>query len=229
MTDSFGARLRAQRERKRIGLTAIANDTKIKASLFDGLERDDVSGWPSGIFRRAFIRAYAEAIGLDPEPVVREFLERFPDPNDERPAQPAGRDPAAAATARDVNQDGSSELRLTLDDSGSRLASLRPKLAGDRSQRVSAAVCDVVMVLAAGVLTFAVFGRFWTPLAIAALTYYGVGVAVSGNSFGVWLIANRRGAMARRTLTAVPAPVVRHRDAAANVRPFEAREFDKAV
>ena len=49
-------------------------------SLLEALERDDVSHWPSGIFRRAFIRAYAHAIGLDPDVVVREFLEVHPDP-----------------------------------------------------------------------------------------------------------------------------------------------------
>ncbi|PYR02245.1 MAG: DUF4115 domain-containing protein, partial [Acidobacteria bacterium] len=65
MNDSFGTRLRAQRERQRIGLAAIAHSTKINVALFEALERDDVSRWPSGIFRRAFIRAYAEAVGLD--------------------------------------------------------------------------------------------------------------------------------------------------------------------
>ena len=46
------------------------------------LERDDVSHWPAGIFRRAFIRAYAHAIGLEPDVVVREFMELHPDPDD---------------------------------------------------------------------------------------------------------------------------------------------------
>src|SRR6185295_6092582 len=52
----------------------------IKLSLLEALEHDDVSRWPSGIFRRAFVRAYAQAIGLDPDVVVREFLELYPDP-----------------------------------------------------------------------------------------------------------------------------------------------------
>ena len=79
MDESFGARLRAQRERQQVALTAIAEQTKIKLSLLEGLERDDVSRWPEGIFRRAFVRAYALAIGLDPDVVVREFLELHPD------------------------------------------------------------------------------------------------------------------------------------------------------
>jgi hypothetical protein len=80
MSDSFGARLRARREEQAIALVTIAEQTKIKLSLLEALERDDVSRWPSGIFRRAFIRAYADALGLDPDAVVREFLEVHPEP-----------------------------------------------------------------------------------------------------------------------------------------------------
>jgi transcriptional regulator with XRE-family HTH domain len=80
MPDSFGARLRERREQQQVALSTIAEQTKIKISLLEALERDDVSHWPSGIFRRAFIRAYAHAIGLEPDVIVREFLELYPDP-----------------------------------------------------------------------------------------------------------------------------------------------------
>jgi cytoskeletal protein RodZ len=80
MPDTLGARLRYERERRQIALRSIAEGTKIGMSLLEGLERDDVSRWPSGIFRKSFVRAYAQAIGIDPEPVVREFVEQHPDP-----------------------------------------------------------------------------------------------------------------------------------------------------
>jgi transcriptional regulator with XRE-family HTH domain len=80
MTSRFGARLRQHREQQNVSLTTVADRTKIKASLLEGLERDDISHWPPGIFRRAYIRAYAEAIGLDPETTIREFLEVYPEP-----------------------------------------------------------------------------------------------------------------------------------------------------
>jgi transcriptional regulator with XRE-family HTH domain len=95
MPESFGARLRQRRERQEIALVTIAEQTKIKLSLLEELERDDVSHWPTGIFRRAFIRTYARAIGLDPDVVVREFLQLYPDPTAEiatEPAAPAGPD-----------------------------------------------------------------------------------------------------------------------------------------
>src|SRR5262245_49771526 len=86
MDPSFGARLRARREEQQVALADIAEQTKIKLSLLAALERDDVSQWPSGIFRRSYVRSYARAIGLEPDAVVREFLERYPDPDEESAA-----------------------------------------------------------------------------------------------------------------------------------------------
>jgi transcriptional regulator with XRE-family HTH domain len=77
---TFGGRLRAQRESQQLALAAIAEETKINLALLDGLERDDLSRWPGGLFRRAYVRTYAQKIGLDPEQVVREFTELYPDP-----------------------------------------------------------------------------------------------------------------------------------------------------
>ena len=66
MDPSFGTRLRLQRERQQVGLDDIAERTKIKRSLLEGLERDDLAYWPGGIYRRSYVRAYAQAIGLTP-------------------------------------------------------------------------------------------------------------------------------------------------------------------
>lgn len=90
MTSSFGARLRQHREERGVALSLVAAQTKIKVSLLEGLERDDLAHWPPGIFRRAYLRAYAHAIGLDPDTIVREFLERYPDPLESaEPAKPS--------------------------------------------------------------------------------------------------------------------------------------------
>ena len=88
MDPSFGARLRSQRESRHVDLAAIAAETKIKLALLESLERDDLSQWPQGIFKRAYIRAYARAIGLDPQTLVREFLELYPDPVELDPHAP---------------------------------------------------------------------------------------------------------------------------------------------
>ncbi len=70
---SFGEYLRAHRERRRITLAQIARNTKLIMSRLEGLERGDVDPLPAGIYRRAIVRAYASAVGLDPEEMVAEF------------------------------------------------------------------------------------------------------------------------------------------------------------
>jgi cytoskeleton protein RodZ len=75
----FGSKMRRAREERGISLRHIAEVTKISVSALGALERNDISRLPGGIFSRAFVRAYAVEIGLDPEQTVREFLARFPD------------------------------------------------------------------------------------------------------------------------------------------------------
>jgi transcriptional regulator with XRE-family HTH domain len=101
MPESVGVRLRQVRERRDIALAAIAEQTKIKLSLLQELERDEVCHWPTGIFRRAFIRSYAAAIGVDPEVTVREFLAEHPDPIelDEQAAASNGTDEVTSSAA----------------------------------------------------------------------------------------------------------------------------------
>ena len=79
MKASFGTRLRQQRERRGIELAVIAEQTKIKRSLLDALERDDLKYWPTGIFRRSWVRNYAQAIGADADAVVRELCALYPE------------------------------------------------------------------------------------------------------------------------------------------------------
>ena len=81
MDSTFGTRLRLKREEQQIPLATIAEQTKIKLSMLEGLERDDLSRWPTGIFRRSYFRAYARAIGIEPDSMLREFQALYPDPD----------------------------------------------------------------------------------------------------------------------------------------------------
>lgn len=83
MNTSFGQLLRSQREHKGISLSEISRHTKIKVSLLEALEQNDLKHWPHGLFGRAYLRAYARAAGIDPEPLIPEFLELHPDPPDD--------------------------------------------------------------------------------------------------------------------------------------------------
>ena len=110
MHESFGARLRRHREEQQIALATIAEQTKIKLSLLEDLERDDVSHWPAGIFRRAFIRSYANALNLDPDTTVREFAEAHPSPVDVASAEAI----AAAIEREGANGKASSPFRTLM-------------------------------------------------------------------------------------------------------------------
>ena len=117
--ESFGGRLRYERERRQILLRSIAESTKISVPLLEALERDDVSRWPSGIFRKSFIRSYAAAIGLDPEPVVREFIELYPDPLEAEMAAVVAKPDASGANTSSASVSGPLAIKLTITWSGS--------------------------------------------------------------------------------------------------------------
>jgi len=71
--DDLGARLKHAREKKGVSLREIATRTKISVVALEALERNDMTRLPGGIFGRAFVRAYAQEIGLDPDETVAAF------------------------------------------------------------------------------------------------------------------------------------------------------------
>ena len=73
----LGARLKTAREAKGVSLRDIAAATKISVVTLEALERSDFARVPGGIFSRAFVRAFAIAVGVEPEGAVAEFLEEF--------------------------------------------------------------------------------------------------------------------------------------------------------
>jgi hypothetical protein len=76
--DAFCTRLRRHRERTGITLDEIATATRIKRELLDAFERNDLSEWPRGVYARAWVRAYATVVGVDPVDTVDEFCRIFP-------------------------------------------------------------------------------------------------------------------------------------------------------
>lgn len=77
--DDFGQALRAIRERAGRSLREMADHTKLGVRTLEALERNQIDRLPTGIFRRAVVRAYAREVGLDPETAVKAFLARYPD------------------------------------------------------------------------------------------------------------------------------------------------------
>ena len=196
----FGRRLRMERERRTITLASISDNTKISQSLLEGLERDDVSRWPSGIFRRSFIRAYAQAIGLDPDVVAREFLERFPDPADPLPAEttasitstvPTRVHPILRSFQPRPNGPHGTVVRLTIAAPAGAFTSGR--ILEEVKRRWAAAACDTGVVVAIAILLSLVVNEFWRPFGVIALGYYVGSIVILGNTPGVSLFAPASG------------------------------------
>ena len=76
--DTFGPRLRRERERRSISLETLAARTNVSIELWIGLESNDFSKWPGGLFARSFVRDYARVIGLDADDVVDDFCRLYP-------------------------------------------------------------------------------------------------------------------------------------------------------
>jgi transcriptional regulator with XRE-family HTH domain len=162
----FGARLKAMRERRGIPLEAIAGASKIALPLLAALERDDVSRWPKGIFRRAFFRDYAAAIGAPVDDMLAEFLRIFPEEGG----------PAAEP----------SEMRMTL-------APL-PAQRRRHAIRTAAALAEAAVVLVVGAaIAWAAAWDVATVLAVLGLVYYPVTSAWLGRSLAqAWLQEGRQ-------------------------------------
>lgn len=75
---TVGARLREAREKRGVSLRQIAVSTRISVMSLEALERSDLSRLPGGIFTRAFIRAYAQEVGLDPDRTIQDFIAELP-------------------------------------------------------------------------------------------------------------------------------------------------------
>ena len=193
--ETFGGRLRRERERRQIALSSISANTKISVALLEALEREDLSRWPTGIFRRAFVRSYATSVGLDPDLVQREFLERFPESADALPAVLADVVPPPPCPP------GETALRLTLGEAGAPFT--RGRLLSDMRRRWAAVACDGGVVTAIAATVFAASGNFWVPLAVTMLGYYLGGILLLGNTPGVCLWAPRATEPLTRSTVAV--------------------------
>jgi transcriptional regulator with XRE-family HTH domain len=192
MTDpaDFGVRLRHQRERRGVSLEHIAHETKINSSLLADLERGQLSRWPAGIFGRAFVRAYAEAVGLDPREVLIEFLrlvpadEGLPPPPspspDEEPRLPGWTFKGSQTGFRPSAPDGAA-LRLTFAEPE---ASFRLRVPGWR--KFAANVTDGAMLLAGAAIGLLIIGPGgWLPgLAGVAVALVVLASAVLGTTPG---------------------------------------------
>ncbi len=70
---TFGEFLRDARERRGLTIQQIASETRIPWRHLDALEHGNLDAVPGGVYRRAEIRAYADAVGLDRTLALTQF------------------------------------------------------------------------------------------------------------------------------------------------------------
>lgn len=171
-TTSVGAFLRRERERRGITLRSISEQTKVSVPLLEGLEADDLSRWPGGIFRRAFVRGYATSVGLDPDEVIRRVERQHKTPEEMEAALPGtstlASDPAPVTTP---------------------FHPAPVRVASPRRVRLMATAGDLTVAVVLGLGSAAAGSRMlWPVLMIAA--YYALGTALTGSTPMVALLGD---------------------------------------
>ena len=183
--DTFGPRLRSERERRGISIETIAAVTKVGADLWLGLERNDFSKWPTGIFARAFIRDYAKAIGIDGDELVDEFCRLFPQ-GDRRAARLIQAQAEIIGHVPSAVEDSGMVPRA-----GDRRSAAREKRAETRARRLRlapravAAAVDVACTVSLALIGPAVGGAgFWASVGVTAVIYFSVSTIFTGATLG---------------------------------------------
>ncbi|MEF2244495.1 helix-turn-helix domain-containing protein [Paenibacillus sp. IITD108] len=94
----LGALLRKAREERKLSLDDIQELTKIRKRYLEAIESGDHSVLPGTFYVRAFIKNYSEAVGLNPEEVLRLYQHEVPP----SPSQQEHPEPIAARPPRRV-------------------------------------------------------------------------------------------------------------------------------
>jgi transcriptional regulator with XRE-family HTH domain len=187
--EAFGPNLRRKRLRYGISLEELSFRTKVSVDLWDAMEKNDFSRWPTGISARAYIREYAEAIGVDPNATVDEFCRVVP--HGDRRAERVVRETAELIGHQLVWSD---DLPPTLIEGDRRAPAAQPNGSGGRwwteanLRRLTAGLDLIVVVTLAGTMASALKVNFWATLSVTALSYHGGSLALLGCSPVVWAI-----------------------------------------
>ena len=71
----FGKTLRDAREAKGLSVAQLADVTHMTVNTINELENEDFTRIPAPIYGRGFVKLYCETVGLDPKPLLAEFMD----------------------------------------------------------------------------------------------------------------------------------------------------------
>ncbi|HCU25752.1 MAG TPA: hypothetical protein DF383_12110 [Deltaproteobacteria bacterium] len=73
MTESIGNYLRRERELRKISLSEVAEQTRVRLDYLEAIESEHFEKIPGITFARGYLKSYAAAVGLMPEDVLLRF------------------------------------------------------------------------------------------------------------------------------------------------------------
>lgn len=71
--ETIGQKLKNTREKKKLAAADVARAIKAKTEYITAMERDDFDKLIAPVYARGFIKLYAQYVGLDPAPLLRQF------------------------------------------------------------------------------------------------------------------------------------------------------------
>jgi transcriptional regulator with XRE-family HTH domain len=191
--DRFGPSLRRIRQQRGIPLQEIADRTNVDVELWDAMERNDFSRWPSGISARAFVREYARVIGVDPESAVDDFCRAFPQ-GDRRRGNiiRAGAELLGGGSQwQDDLADPATDRRRAAEEGRAPTPmDVARNAVLTRRSRIAAVTLDVVLTASGSLLLSRLtHANGWAVLGIAALGYHAAGLVSIGATPGSAIVS----------------------------------------
>jgi cytoskeletal protein RodZ len=99
MATDIGGRLQHARVARGLTLRDVANSTKLSVRALEAIERNAFARLPGGVFRRAYVRAFASEVGLSADELARDYVAAYEPPPPDAPPS-TGSDFAGRMLAR---------------------------------------------------------------------------------------------------------------------------------
>jgi len=159
----------------------------VTVAMWEAMERNDFSRWPTGVHARSFVREYALAIGVDPADTIDDFCRGFPEQGDRR------RDRLVRDTAEIIGHDFAAEDHLPPGVTHDRRASPRPvtpptPVMTKRIRLIAAALDGVLLLIVSRLVVSIVPIGMWTTFGVLALVYNAASLIVIGSTPAAWVV-----------------------------------------
>lgn len=132
---TLGEQLRTARMRKGQTASEVAAATRMKVQHVEAIERNDFSAFSAPIYAKGFIRLMSEHLGVDPVPLVREYMQKQAAGKPPAPEQlkhvaskvTAPRPPPVAVNPKGIPVDSNARVLNTAAPTGKTETSLPPQ------------------------------------------------------------------------------------------------------